>query len=73
MAREIINETDVEKVIGGSIIFNVEHTTCGYNRNDQYAVLDYGKVIDFIKENRNKMSEKNMLSKMVSKGYLANL
>ncbi len=73
MARELINENDVEKVVGGSIVFNGDHTTCGRDCNDQYKVLNYSAVIKYIAENRNNMSERKMLSNMVEAGLLANL
>ncbi len=73
MEREKINDIDTEKVTGGSIVFNGEHTTCGRDCNNQYKVLDYDAVIKYIAENRQNMSERKMLSNMVEAGLLANL
>ena len=73
MEREIISENDAELVTGGSIVFNADHTTCGRNCNNQYKVLDYSKVHKFIVENCTKMSEKQMLNKMVANGWLVSL
>ena len=73
MGREIINEANAEQVVGGSIVFNGAHTTCGRNRNDQYKVVDYSKVIAYIAENRYKMNEKTMINNMLAAGLLENL
>ena len=73
MEREKLNDIDTEEVVGGSIVFNGDHTTCGRNCNNQYKVLDYTAVDQFIKANCTKMSEKQMLSKMVAAGWLVNL
>ena len=73
MKREIVNDNELENVVGGTIIFNPEHTTCGYFCNDQYKVLDYDAAVDFILKNRGKMSERSMLSKMVTNGYIADM
>ena len=73
MAREFIQDNDVEKVVGGSIVFNGDHTTCGRNRNDQYKVLNYDAVIKYIAENSMKLSEKTMLKNMLEAGLIANL
>lgn len=73
MERQQINENDLEKVIGGTIVFNADCTTCGYFRNDQYKVLNFNAVLDYIKENKTKMSESKMLKNMVAAGLLANL
>ena len=72
MERKQINDLDLEKVVGGSIIFNDDCTMCGYNTNDQYVVVDFKAVHDYIKENKNNMSERRMLSNMVSAGLLRN-
>ena len=69
----MIDDMDLEKVTGGSIVFNGDHTTCGRNRNDQYKVLDYTAVIKYIAENRHSMSEKTMLNNMLAAGLLSNL
>ena len=73
MEREVINDLDLDKVVGGSIVFNADHTTCGRNNNSQYKVLNYNAVLKYIGENRNNMSEKTMLSNMVAAGLLAKL
>ena len=73
MAREMINDTDIEQVVGGSIVFNGDHTTCGRNCNDQYKVLDYAAVDAYIKANCLTMTERKMLSNMVDLGLLVSL
>jgi len=73
MAREIITDIDAGKVEGGSIIFNEDLTTCGRDRNDQYNVLNYKAVIDYISSHRKNMSERTMLKNMVGKGYLSEI
>lgn len=69
----MINEVDTEKVIGGSIMFNEDCSTCGRNKDDEYKVLDLNGVISYINANKKKMSEKQMISKMLEQGLLANL
>lgn len=73
MEREEINELAAESIVGGSIVFNAAHTTCGRNRNDQYKVLDYDAVLAYIAKNRFDMTEKTMLSNMVDEGLLTAL
>ena len=73
MSREIINEKDIESVVGGSIIFNAAHTKCGRNCNDQYQVNNYNDVIDYIAANHKTMTEKKMLANMVELGYISPL
>ena len=73
MARDVINENDLDKVVGGSIVFNGDHTTCGRNCNNQYKVLNYDAVLQYIKENCTKMPEKKMLANMLAAGLIANI
>ena len=73
MARDMINENDLDKVVGGSIVFNGDHTTCGRNCNNQYKVLDYDAVLQYIKENCTTMTEKKMLANMLAAGLIANI
>ena len=73
MARTILTDTDIDQVVGGSIMFNSDHTTCGRKCTDQYKVLDYNKCIEYIASNSSDMNEKTMLSNLVAAGYLANL
>ena len=73
MAREAINDLDLNKVVGGSIIFNADHTTCGRKNNAEYKVLNYNAVDKYIKENCTQMSEKQMISNMIAAGLLAKL
>ena len=73
MSREVINEKDLAQVAGGSIVFNSEHTQCGRDRNDEYRVLDYDKVIEYIAKNRFEMTERTMLRNMASLGYLESM
>lgn len=73
MNREAINDLDLDKVVGGSIIFNADHTTCGRKNNAEYKVLNYSAVLKYIKENVNNMPEKQIVSNMVAAGLLAKL
>ena len=73
MAREMINEMDVEKVVGGSIVFTPDHKTCGLNRNDQCKVNNYDAVIAFIRANYETMSERDMMRSLVAQGLLTRL
>lgn len=73
MAREMLNEMDVDKVVGGSIVFSPDHTTCGLNCNDQCKVLDYAAAADFIKANYSTMSEKDIMRSLVAKGYIVRI
>ena len=73
MEREAINDLDLDKVVGGSIIFNSAHTTCGRKSNAEYKVLDYSAVDKYIKANCKSMSEKTMINNMVAQGLLAKL
>lgn len=73
MEREAINDLDLDKVVGGSIVFNADHTTCGRNCNNQYKVLNYNAVLKYIGENRNNMNEKTMLANMVKAGLITSL
>ena len=73
MAREMLNEMDVDKVVGGSIVFSPDHKTCGLNRNDQCKVNNYSGALSYIKEHYGTMSEKDILRNLVSKGYITRL
>ena len=73
MSREQINEKDIDSVVGGAIVFNSAHTTCGRNCNNQYSVLNYDKVCEYIASHYETLSEKKMLANMVSLGLIAPL
>ena len=73
MAREMIDDVSVEKVVGGSIVFSSDHTTCGLNCNNQCKVLNYSAAIDFISKNHKSMKEGEMMKQMVALGYIAKL
>ncbi len=73
MEREQINDVTAEGVVGGSIVFNADHTTCGHNCNNQYKVLDDAAVQKYIAENCTKMTERKMISNMVEAGLLVAL
>ncbi len=73
MAWEMIDDMSVEQVVGGSIIFSPDHTTCGLNRNDQCKVLNYNACIKFISENYQDLKEAEMMRKMVALGYIKRL
>ncbi|QTE75010.1 hypothetical protein JS518_03745 [Clostridiales bacterium FE2010] len=73
MAREKIDDMSVEQVVGGSIIFSTDHTTCGLNRYDQCKVLNYDACIKFIADNYKDLKEAEMMRKMVALGYIVKL
>lgn len=73
MAREMINDMDIENVVGGSIVFTPDHKTCGRNCNNQFQVNDYDAVIGFIAANYKTMGEKDMLRAMEAQGLLTRL
>ncbi len=70
MERQAINDQDLDKVVGGSIIFNGDHTTCGRKNNAEYKVLNYTAVQQYIDDNCTKMSEKTMINNMIKAGLL---
>ncbi|QTE75009.1 hypothetical protein JS518_03740 [Clostridiales bacterium FE2010] len=73
MERKIIDDQITEKVVGGSIIFSEDHTTCGLNRYDQCKVNDYDACIQFISENYTTMKEAEMMRQMCNLGYITRL
>ena len=73
MAREMLNEMDVENVVGGSIVFSPDHKTCGLNCNNQCKVNNYSAAINYIREHNKEMSEGKMLKNMVALGYITKL
>ena len=73
MERKIIEDQVAEEVVGGSIVFSTDHTTCGLNCNNQCKVNDYDACIQFISENYKTMKEGEMLKQMCSLGYLTKL
>lgn len=73
MERKMINDADLELVTGGSIMFNEDCTTCGRNCNNQYKVLNFDAILSYVKKNRNKMPEKQMMSNMLALGYITNI
>ena len=73
MAREMINENDIEKVVGGSIVFTPDHKTCGLNNNSQAKVNDYDACISYIRDNYETMSEADMLRNMAAQGLITRL
>ena len=70
MKRRIIEEKELEKVTGGTIIFSEDCSTCGYFCSDQYSVNDFDAAVDYILANKGKMSENSMLKNMVELGIL---
>jgi len=73
MAREMIDDNSVEKVVGGSIVFSPDRSTCGLNNNNQFRVNDFNAIIQFIKENKTTMTERDMLKTMMSMGLITRL
>ena len=70
MAREMIDDMNVDKVVGGSIIFTPDHTMCGLNCNNQCIVKDYAAMISFISANYKTMKEADMMRQMLALGYM---
>ena len=73
MARELINEMEADKVIGGSIIFSPDHTTCGLNCNNQCKVNDFNAALKYINDHKNSMTEKEMMRNMAAAGLITRL
>ena len=73
MARKLVDENSIDKVVGGSIVFTTDHSTCGLNRNDQCKVNDYDACIAFIRANYETMKEADMMRKMVAMGLITRL
>ncbi len=71
MGREMINDMDIENVVGGSIIFTTDHKTCGLNCNNQFQVNDYGAVISYIRANYKTMKEIDMLRNLLAQGLIS--
>ena len=71
--REEINENALKMIAGGSIVFNGDHTTCGYDCNDQYRVVDHDKCMSYMVKNIYTMDERDILSNCVALGYLEEL
>ena len=73
MERKNIGDQIAEEVLGGSIVFNEDHTTCGLNCNNQCKVNDFDAVISFINANYKTMSEADMMRNMAAKGLITRL
>ena len=73
MERQMISAEELELVTGGSIIFNEDCSTCGRNCNNQYKVNNFNAILKYVKENRSKMPEKQMMTNMLALGYISNL
>ena len=70
MERKAINDQELELVTGGSIIFNEDLTTCGRKNNAEYKVLDFDAILSYVRANRDKMPEKQMMTNMLQLGYI---
>ena len=66
-----LDDSALDAISGGSIIFNEDLTTCGRNCNDQYRVLNFDAIVQYYNANLNKMSEKTMMENMLAMGYIA--
>jgi hypothetical protein len=73
MERDIITDQVAEEVVGGSIVFTSDHSTCGLNCNNQCRVNDYDAAIAFIAANYKTMREKDMMKQMMALGYITRL
>ena len=70
MEREHITDQNAEQVVGGSIVFNEDCTMCGLNRNDQCVVNNFELTLQYIKDNKNTMTEAEMMRAMCALGYI---
>ena len=68
-----LDDSALDLISGGSIVFNDDLTTCGRNCNNQYRVLNFDAILQYYDENLNKMPEKQMMENMLALGYIANL
>ena len=73
MKRSMINDAELDLITGGSIIFNEDLTTCGRKNNAEYKVNNFNAILDYVKSNRNKMPEKQMMVNMLALGYISEL
>jgi len=73
MERERITDVNAGEVVGGSIVFSPDRTTCGLNNNKQFKVNDFDAIIQFIRENKTIMTEREMLKTMMTMGYITRL
>ena len=73
MGRTSIPDSTVKEVMGGSIIFTSDCSTCGYNCNNQFKVNNFDACIKFIDENKATMDERIMLKTMMELGYITRL
>lgn len=73
MERVNIGDQLAGEVVGGSIVFSLDHTTCGYNCSDQCKVNDYDGAMKYIRDHYDTMSEKDILRNLVAKGLITRL
>ena len=73
MERRKIEDQTAEEVVGGSIVFSSDHTTCGLNRVDQCKVNDYDKTLGYVLDHYDTMSEKDIMRNLVALGYITRL
>lgn len=73
MERKMINDADLNGVVGGSIMISEDGTTCGRNCDNQYKVLNLNAIVTYVRENSSNMPEKKMIQEMLKLGYIANL
>lgn len=71
--RKEINESDLKKVTGGSIVFNGDCTTCGYDRNDEYRVVDFDNALSYMLDHVQNMDERDILQHCLDMGYIERL
>ena len=73
MAMKMLNDEDLNKVSGGSIMFTPDCTMCGLNRDNQCIVNDFESVIKFIDENKYTMTEQDMMRAMCASGLITRI
>ena len=73
MAREMINNENLSKIVGGSIVVSEDHTTCGLNCTNQFRVNDLDSLVSYVDEHKATMTEKEMLKAMAQLGYITRL
>lgn len=73
MMREMINNENLDKIVGGSIVVSEDRTTCGLNCTNQFRVNDLGALVSYVDEHKATMREKDMLKAMAELGYITRL
>lgn len=73
MMREMINNENLDKIVGGSICVSEDRTTCGLNCTNQFKINDFSAIVSYVDEHKATMTEKEMLKAMAQLGYITRL